>query len=82
MTGRCRSGVDDALGWKMMGVDNAVASLTAPQKSRNVREGTRTRRPPPSHGKGGAGGVNMSTGSSGGRQRKGMCGKALLVTGL
>ena len=34
---------------------------------------TSTRRPPSSRGKGGAGGANISQGSSAGRQRKGVC---------
>jgi len=37
VTGRCRSRVDDALGWMMMGVSDALDSPTAPQESRNVR---------------------------------------------
>jgi len=37
VTGRSRSGVDDALGWTMMGVGDAVASATALRESRDVR---------------------------------------------
>jgi hypothetical protein len=78
------SGADDALGWTMMGVGNAVASPTALRKSRNVRQGTTTRRPSPSRGKGGAGESEQVDGF---HQRRpaaqgGMCGKALLATGL
>ena len=86
MTGRCHSGVDDEFGWKMMGVGDAVDDAasarseepqdprrssrppcpTAPRKNRNEDKGQTIAR------EGRCGGANMSTGSSAGRERKGL----------